>query len=125
MSVSYLYITHDLAVARYMCQEIAVMYLGKIVEQAETEELIKNPLHPYTRALFSAVPIPNPRVRRKTIEIKGGLSASIDPPKHCRFFVRCTIADDYCLQNEHPSLDDKGNEHRVACYKVEGSTKNL
>ena len=120
MNVSYLYITHDLAVARYMCQEIAVMYLGKIVEQAETEELIKNPLHPYTRALFSAVPIPNPRVQREAIEIKGGLSAAIDPPNHCRFYNRCPIADDSCKGNEHPPLEDKGGDHRVACYKVEG-----
>jgi peptide/nickel transport system ATP-binding protein len=116
-SVSYLYITHDLAVARYMCQEIAVMYLGKIVEQAETEELLRNPLHPYTRALISAVPVPDPRVQRETIEIKGGVPKPIDPPPQCRFFDRCPIAGPVC-QEAHPPLEDKGGGHYAACYKV-------
>jgi peptide/nickel transport system ATP-binding protein len=116
--VSYLYITHDLAVARYMCQEIAVMYLGKIVEQTETEELLSNPLHPYTRALISAVPVPDPRLKRETIEIKGGVAAPIDPPPRCRFYDRCPIATDFCAQNDHPPLEDKGGGHMVACDKV-------
>jgi peptide/nickel transport system ATP-binding protein len=116
--VSYLYITHDLAVARYMCHEIAVMYLGKIVERAETEEIIRNPIHPYTKALFSAVPIPNPRLSRNVIEIKGGITAPIDPEPRCRFYDRCFLADDFCFQNDHPSLEDKGAGHFVACYKV-------
>lgn len=80
MGVSYLYITHDLAVARYMCQQIAVMYIGKIIERAETEELLMNPLHPYTRALISAVPVPHPSFTREAIPIKGGVSAPIVPP---------------------------------------------
>jgi len=116
--VSYLYITHDLAVARYMCQEIAVMYLGKIVEQAETEELLANPLHPYTQALISAVPIPDPAMSRESIEIKGGVAQPIDPPHRCRFYDRCPIADTICHDQDHPPLEDKGNGHRVACYKV-------
>jgi peptide/nickel transport system ATP-binding protein len=118
MNVSYLYITHDLAVARYMCQEIAVMYLGKIVEQGETEEMIKNPLHPYTQALFSAVPVPNPRRSRVAVEIKGGVSAPINPPQRCRFYDRCLEGDEYCHDNDHPLLEDKGAGHRVACYKT-------
>ena len=118
MNVSYLYITHDLAVARYMCQEIAVMYLGKIVEQGETEEMIKNPLHPYTQALFSAVPVPNPRRNRVAIEIKGGVSAPINPPPRCRFYDRCMVGDEFCHDNDHPLLKDKGAGHRVACYKA-------
>jgi peptide/nickel transport system ATP-binding protein len=118
MNVSYLYITHDLAVARYMCQEIAVMYLGKIVEQAETEEIIAHPLHPYTKALFSAVPIPNPRRNRKSMEIKGGLAAPIDPPPHCRFLDRCMLADRECLESPHPILRDAGLGHHVACHKI-------
>jgi peptide/nickel transport system ATP-binding protein len=118
LNVSYLYITHDLAVARYMCHEIAVMYLGKIVEQGETEEMIKNPLHPYTKALFSAVPVPNPRRNRVAIEIKGGVSAPIDPPQRCRFYDRCLEGDEFCCDNDHPLLEDKGAGHRVACYKV-------
>ncbi len=118
LNVSYLYITHDLAVARYMCHEIAVMYLGKIVEQGETEDMIKNPLHPYTQALFSAVPIPNPRRNRQAIGIKGGVSAPIDPPQRCRFYDRCLVGDQFCQDNDHPPLEDKGAGHRVACYKV-------
>jgi peptide/nickel transport system ATP-binding protein len=116
--VSYLYITHDLAVARYMCQEVAVMYLGKIVEQAETEELLSHPLHPYTRALISAVPIPNPRLKRERIEIKGGVAAPIDPPPRCRFYDRCLIAGNACRDNAPPPLEDKGGGHLVACYEV-------
>ena len=116
--VSYLYITHDLAVARYMCQEVAVMYLGKIVEQAETEELLSNPLHPYTRALISAVPIPDPRLEREAIDIKGDVPKPIDPPPQCRFYDRCPIADHTCRDNDHPPLEDKGGGHLVACDKV-------
>jgi peptide/nickel transport system ATP-binding protein len=116
--VSYLYITHDLAVARYMCQEIAVMYLGKIVERAATEELLGHPLHPYTRALLSAVPIPNPRFQREAIDIKGGVTAPIDPAPRCRFYDRCPRADDDCRDADHPPLQDKGAGHRVACYKM-------
>jgi len=118
MGVSYLYITHDLAVARYMCQRIAVMYIGKIIEKAETEELLMNPLHPYTQALISAVPIPDPTFQRAAIPIKGGVSAPIDPPDQCRFYPRCPRADDFCKNNPHPPLEDKGDGHFVACYKV-------
>jgi peptide/nickel transport system ATP-binding protein len=116
--VSYLYITHDLAVARYMCQEIAVMYLGKIVERADTEEIIHNPLHPYTKALFSAVPIPNPRASRNAIEIRGGITTPIDPEPRCRFYDRCFLSDNHCFESDHPPLEDKGAGHFVACYKV-------
>jgi peptide/nickel transport system ATP-binding protein len=116
--VSYLYITHDLAVARYMTDEIGVMYLGKIVEKATTEELLQNPLHPYTQALLAATPVPDPRLSRDFINIKGGVSKPVDPPPRCRFYSRCPIADDYCRDNPHPPLEDKGNGHLVACYKV-------
>jgi len=116
--VSYLYITHDLAVARYMCDAIGVMYLGKMVERAETEELLANPLHPYTKALLAATPVPDPRLGRDEINIKGGISKPVDPPPYCRFYARCPMADDYCHDNEHPPLEDKGGGHYVACYKV-------
>jgi peptide/nickel transport system ATP-binding protein len=116
--ISYLYITHDLAVARYMCDRIAVMYLGKIVELGPTEEVIQNPLHPYTRALISAVPIPDPTVERQPIEIKGGVSKPIDPAPRCRFYERCPIATDRCAREDHPPLEDKGNGHLVACYEI-------
>jgi peptide/nickel transport system ATP-binding protein len=116
--ISYLYITHDLAVARYMCDRIAVMYLGKIVELGPTEEVIQNPLHPYTRALISAVPIPDPTVERQPIEIKGGVSKPIDPAPRCRFYERCPIATERCTREDHPPLEDKGNGHLVACYEI-------
>lgn len=118
LGVSYLYITHDLAVARYMTQDIAVMYLGKIVEKAETEELLGNALHPYTKALLAATPIPDPRIARAEINIKGGISKPIDPPPFCRFYERCPIGDEFCHANPHPPLEDKGGGHFVACYKV-------
>jgi len=116
--VSYLYITHDLAVARYMCDTIGVMYLGKMVERCETEELLANPLHPYTKALLAATPVPDPRLGRDEINIKGGISKPVDPPPRCRFYSRCPIADDFCRDNDHPPLEDKGSGHFVACYKV-------
>jgi peptide/nickel transport system ATP-binding protein len=118
LEVTYLYITHDLAVARYMCNRIAVMYLGKVVELAETEELLQHALHPYTRALLSAVPVPDPTFTRAEVEIKGGVSKPIDPPPQCRFYPRCPLADDYCRDNDHPPLEDKGGGHMAACYKV-------
>ena len=118
-NVSYLYITHDLAVARYMCDRIAVMYLGKIVEIGETEELLANPQHPYTKALLSAVPVPDPRYERHPTEIKGGISKAINPPPVCRFVERCPVATDFCRGNDHPPHEDKGNGHFVACHLVE------
>ena len=80
LGISYLYITHDLAVARYMCSRIAVMYLGKIVEMGETEAVLQQPKHPYTQALLSAVPVPDPTVTRPPVRIAGGVSTPLDPP---------------------------------------------
>lgn len=117
-SVSYLYITHDLAVARYMCNRIGVMYLGKMVELASTEELLQNPLHPYARALLSAVPVPDPSYQRPPVEIKGGVTKAINPVPHCRFLDRCPRANDVCRTLDHPPLEDKGNGHFVACHLV-------
>ncbi len=118
LGVSYLYITHDLAVARYMCDRIAVMYLGKIVEMGETEEVLQNPRHPYTRALLSAVPVPDPTYSRPPVEIEGGVSIPVDPRARCRFYDRCPIADDFCRDSDHPELEDKGDGHMAACYKA-------
>ncbi len=118
LNVTYLYITHDLAVARYMCDRIAVMYLGKIVELAETEELLNHPLHPYTKALLASVPVPDPKIKRELANIKGGISTPIDPLPRCRFYDRCPIAAEVCRDNDHPPLEDKGNHHYVACYRV-------
>ena len=118
LSISYLYITHDLAVARYMCDRIAVMYLGKIVEMGKTEEVLQNPRHPYTRALLSAVPVPDPAYERPPVQIEGGVSIPVDPPARCRFYDRCPIADDFCRDNDHPPLEEKARAHMVACYKA-------
>ncbi|MFZ0012654.1 MAG: oligopeptide/dipeptide ABC transporter ATP-binding protein, partial [Acidimicrobiia bacterium] len=118
LGVTYLYITHDLAVARYMCDKIAVMYLGKIVEMGPTEQLLTNPMHPYTRALLSAVPVPDPSYQRPPVEIEGGVARAINPPAQCRFIARCPFATDVCA-TEHPPLDDRGDEHLVACFLVD------
>ena len=118
LGISYLYITHDLAVARYMCNRIAVMYLGKIVELGDTETVLQNPLHPYTRALLSAVPLPRPGASRPPVSIRAGVSVPVDPPARCRFYDRCPIADDFCRDNDHPALEEKEAGHTVACYKA-------
>ncbi len=118
LGLSYLYITHDLAVARYTSQEIAVMYMGKIVEMGETEVVLQEPLHPYTRALIGAVPVPDPAIRREAPRIKGSISRPIDPPPHCRFYPRCPLAVDSCQSLPHPELADKGAGHYAACHRV-------
>jgi len=118
LGISYLYITHDLAVARYLCDRIAVMYLGKIVEMAGAEEIIKEPLHPYTKALISAVPVPDPAVRRPVPTIKGGISKPINPPRRCRFYERCPVAKDSCAEQDHPALKEISKGHFVACHDV-------
>lgn len=113
MGLSYLYITHDLAVARYTSQEIAVMYMGKIVEHGDTETVLSNPLHPYTQALISAVPIPDPSLRRSPPEIKGGISKPIDPLPRCRFYERCPKQFEQC-QQEPPAVQKDGRQ--VMCW---------
>ena len=118
LNISYLYITHDLAFARYMCDRIAVMYLGKIVEMGETESVLQNPQHPYTKALLAAVPVPEPGATRPPVDIKGGVSLPVDPPARCRFYDRCPIADDYCRDNDHPPLELKDADHLASCYKA-------
>ena len=118
LGVAYLYVTHDLAVARYMCHRIAVMYLGKVVELAETEELLHNPLHPYTKALLSAVPVPDPEHSREPPNIQGDLAMPINPPSRCRFYDRCPAATASCLSEPHPPMEEKAPGHFVACYEA-------
>ncbi|HSB67474.1 MAG TPA: oligopeptide/dipeptide ABC transporter ATP-binding protein [Anaerolineales bacterium] len=113
MGLSYLYITHDLAVARYTSDEIAVMYMGKIVEQGDTEAVLANPLHPYTQALISAVPIPDPGIHRQPPTIKGGISQPIDPLPRCRFYERCPMQFGAC--QEEPPLAQKDGR-RIMCW---------
>jgi oligopeptide/dipeptide ABC transporter ATP-binding protein len=115
--LSYLFITHDLSVARSLASEVAVMYLGLIVEKGPVERLFSNPLHPYTQALLSSVPIPNPRLarNRKPIILQGDLPSPIDPPKGCRFHTRCPFVMDRC-RHEEPLLKEKEEQHTVACF---------
>jgi peptide/nickel transport system ATP-binding protein len=114
-SLTSLFITHDIAVARYMADRMGVMYLGKIVEMAPTENVIQNPLHPYTQALISAVPIPDPKIRRPSPKIIGRIPAGVDIPLGCRFNTRCPYAEDVC-RREEPELVEVEKGHVVACH---------
>ena len=115
--LTYLFIAHDLALVRRISHRIAVMYLGKLVETAETDELFDNPLHPYTRALISAVPVPDPAERdRMVLLLPGEPPSPINPPSGCRFHPRCSVAIERCSQ-EIPELREIGTEgHEVACH---------
>jgi len=112
---SFLYITHDVALARHICDRIAVMYLGKIVEKGTTEDVIMKPLHPYTQALIDAVPVPDPTARRTRVVIKGEVPSAINPPPGCRFNQRCPHAMDVCRTKE-PPLIEIGKGRYLACH---------
>jgi peptide/nickel transport system ATP-binding protein len=114
-NVSFLYVTHDLALARHMCDRIAIMYLGKIVEMAITDKIVYEPLHPYTKALISAVPTPDPTSKRIEVVISGEIPSPINPPSGCRFHTRCPFVMDICKRKE-PALIDIGGGHGVACH---------
>lgn len=114
LGLTYLFITHDLAVAKYISDRIAIMYLGKIVELAEKAELFSNPLHPYTNALLAAIPVPNPERKRKPVKLKGEVPSAINIPPGCRFHPRCKYATEKC-EREEPGLVGR-NGHFVACH---------
>jgi oligopeptide/dipeptide ABC transporter ATP-binding protein len=114
---SCLLISHDLAVVRYISNRVAVMYMGKIMELASSKEIIKNPLHPYTEALYSATPEVKPTIEKKRIILKGTLPSPINPPKGCRFNTRCYKAKEKCFK-EKPELIEVKNGHLVACHLV-------
>ena len=119
MGLSYMFITHDLSVVKHISDEIAVMYLGICVEKASSSELFKNPRHPYTKALLSAIPVPDMSMRTKEIEvIKGEITSPVNPKPGCRFAARCPFADVTC-ENTNPDFKDLGNEHYCACHKVQ------
>ena len=122
LGLTYIFIGHDLSVVRHISNNVAVMYLGKFMELTSSDELYKNPLHPYTQALISAAPIPKPRVdrQRQRILLDGEVPSPINPPKGCNFCTRCRYADDRC-RNEEPALRDVGGGHMVACHRVTGS----
>ena len=114
LHTSFLYITHDIALARHMCDRIAVMYLGKIVEQGPTEEVVHKPIHPYTRALIAAVPVPDPTARRISVTIKGEVPSAIYPPPGCRFNTRCPHVTEICRKKEPPLIEV--GDRFVACH---------
>lgn len=113
--LTYLFVAHDLSVVKHISDRVAVMYLGKIVELAETEELFLRPRHPYTEALLSAVPVPDPDYQAERIILQGDVPSPVNPPKGCRFHPRCSYAKDVCSR-ETPELQDLGGEHYVACH---------
>lgn len=115
LDISYLYITHDLATARHICDRIGIMYLGRIVEEAKVDELVEEARHPYTQALIAAVPDPDPSVEKSKAMITGEVPNPIDLPSGCRFHPRCPRAMDIC-KKEEPKLKVIREEHRVACF---------
>jgi oligopeptide transport system ATP-binding protein len=115
LKLSYVIISHDLSVIEHMCTKVAVMYLGKIVEEGSREEFYGSPLHPYSRSLLASVPVPDPDIPRNRVALKGDIPSPIDPPPGCRFHPRCPEKIDLCGSLD-PEFRDAGGTHRVACH---------
>ncbi|MOA09883.1 Oligopeptide transport ATP-binding protein OppF [compost metagenome] len=113
--LTYMFISHDLSVVEHLCDRVGVMYLGSMVEMAGKKQLFSNPMHPYTRALMSAIPIPDPTLKRERIVLQGDIPSPANPPSGCKFHTRCPIASDICKKHT-PEFIDKGNKHFVACH---------
>ncbi|MFY9558235.1 MAG: dipeptide ABC transporter ATP-binding protein [Blastocatellia bacterium] len=120
LDLTYLFIAHDLAVVKHISDRVAVMYLGEIVEEAEAEEIFVNPLHPYTQALLSSIPVPVPRKKRQRVRLQGDVPTPINPPEGCRFHTRCPIVIEECKLAKPPLLEIAPG-HRVACIRTDVS----
>lgn len=115
LNLTYLFITHDLATAKYVCNAIAIMYLGQIVESGPSPEIFRNPLHPYTVALLSAIPVPDPKARKERMIPRGEIPSPINPPSGCRFHPRCPFVMEVCRRKE-PKLVEVSPGHLAACH---------
>jgi len=117
-NLTYLFIAHNLSVVEHISNRVAVMYLGRIVELTTRDELYRNPIHPYAKALMSAIPIPNPHLKRERTILKGDIPSPLNPPEGCQFHTRCPVAMDICSQNE-PEFREVRMDHWVACWLAE------
>jgi len=126
LELTYLFISHDLSVVECIADRVAVMYLGKIVEVAETRDLFRNPMHPYTKALFSAIPIPDPTIKKERMLLRGEVPSPVNPPSGCRFHPRCPYAMDICRKEEPQliNIHEKGEPHLVACHRFPEEIEN-
>lgn len=120
--LTYLFIAHNLSVVEHFSDRVGVMYLGKMAEMTTREDLYADPLHPYTQALMSAIPIPDPTVKRQRVLLQGDVPSPVNPPTGCRFHTRCPLAFDKCAQDE-PPFKDYGDEHYAACWLLETGEK--
>ncbi len=118
LGLTYLFIAHNLSVVEHISHRVGVMYVGKMVELSPREELFRNPLHPYTKALMSAIPVPDPRLKRERMILTGDVPSPLNPPPGCRFHTRCPFAMDRCRMEE-PAFREVGPDHWVACFLVE------